>query len=206
MHFIQFLLEHWEGECVKTRVLFMCNLSALHTSQGFETGKSLPKERDEAVCYFSPVSFNLCTCLVFSLFLCPLLPLCSVAAAQDCVTGPDKVVETLISLSFELPGHSSLFHLETWYGERIPTLFFAKPPGPRAAIWSQCIEGSPVSQAGVTPLQTGGNSGRRLFWKVHLLLHAVCVQPYPSLRDQIQALLLCLGSVRIWLLLSMTAE
>lgn len=149
MHFIQFLLEHWEGECVKTWVLFMCNfLSALHASQGFETGKSLPKEWDEAVCYFSQVSFSLCTWLVLSLFLFPLLPLCSVPAAQDCVTGTDKVVETLISLSFELPGHSSLFHLETWYRERIPTSVSCKTsrsPGP--AIWSQCIEDSAMSQA-----------------------------------------------------------
>lgn len=90
---------------------------------------------------------SLCTWLVLSLFLCPLLPLCSVAATQDCVTGTDKVVETLISLSFELPGHSSLFQLEARYGEGIPTSVPCKTsrsPGP--AICSQCIEGSQLLQ------------------------------------------------------------
>lgn len=144
---------------------------------------------------------SLCTWIVLSLFLCPFLPLCSVAATQDCVMGTDKVVETLISLSFELPGHSSLFHLETRYGEG------ARPPGaqglpsevsawraPRCLrlVWHHCKWEGTVA---------GGCFERSVCCCM------LCVQPCSRLRDQIQALLLLpLEPVRIWLLLSITAE
>lgn len=185
----------------------MCNfLSALHASQGFETGKSLPKEWDEAVCYFSQVSFSLCTWLVLSLFLFPLLPLCSVPAAQDCVTGTDKVVETLISLSFELPGHSSLFHLETWYRERIPTSVSCKTsrsPGP--AIWSQCIEDSAMSQAVWHHCKWEGIVAGDCFERSICCCLQCVSSPTPALGIKFKHCC-SLESVRIWLLLSMTAE
>lgn len=107
-----------------------CNLlSALHASQGFEAGKNFPKGWNDAACYFSQaLLFPVSALDQFCPSFCALWSLCAQWLLPKTIIGTDKMAETLISLCFELPGHSSLFHLDTLYGKGAPTSVPCKTP------------------------------------------------------------------------------